>query len=102
MLYDGCMWKQIICHCCSGSRRARTDGETVTITLSLGFDFSDFILLDVFSLGEWVVLLFFICFLGCLFVIVEEEFVEFLMTRKIDCGRFQCSFILGSLFFLNA
>ena len=28
VLYDGCMWKQIICHCCSGSRRARTDGET--------------------------------------------------------------------------
>ena len=28
----------MICHCCSGSRRARTDGETVTITLSLGFD----------------------------------------------------------------
>lgn len=72
------------------------------ITLSLGLDL---------TLVTWYYLIFsplgsrwfcvFYLFSG-LVVTVEEEFVEFLMTRKIDCGRFQCSFVLDSLFFLNA
>lgn len=95
--------KQIICHCCSGSRGDKTEGKTIAANRGLiWLQRLDITLCFLPWGGSSVIFCLFSGIFVYWLVFTEEELVEYLMTRKTDCGRLQGSLTLGSLFFLNA